>query len=178
MIQQTKAWLRTVVIGLNFCPFAGRVFDNDTIHYRVAGKSDFGEALEALYQELLYLDENAEMETSLVIFAEDFADFDDYLDLLAMGEALLQQHGYEGVYQLASFHPDYVFANSDADDAANYTNRSPFPMLHLIRETGLEKALQNYPDPDQIPERNMREARKLGTVQMQALLDVCKQSRE
>lgn len=97
--------------------------------------------------------------------------FDDFLDAVEIGDELMLAQGYEGVYQLASFHPDYCFEGSDEEDAANYTNRSPYPMLHLIREASIEKALAHYPkDPDLIPETNVKLARKLGLQKMQTLL--------
>ena len=91
-----------------------------------------------------------------------------------IADQLLTQHGYDGTYQLASFHPEYCFAGSDDNDAANYTNRSPFPMLHLLREDSLEMALENYPDPEQIPNRNVEKARTLGLDIMKAKLDKCR----
>jgi hypothetical protein len=95
------------------------------------------------------------------------------LDLVAIAEDVLIDQDYEGVYQLASFHPDYCFADSKPDDAANYTNRSPYPMLHIIREASIEKALTKYPNPEQIPERNMQLTRKLGLEKLQTLLATC-----
>lgn len=178
IIRQTRAWLQSVVIGMNFCPFARKVFDQDAIHYNVQLKTQFGDAVEELYQECVYLDDHPEIETSLIIFAEDFTDFDDYLDLLVFANHMLERYGYEGIYQLASFHPDYEFDSSESDDAANYTNRSPYPMLHLIREASLENALQHYPDPEGIPERNIAEARKQGLEKMQAMLESCKHTKE
>jgi len=108
-----------------------------------------------------------------LIYAGAFADFDDYLDFLGLAEALLSDQGYEGIYQLASFHPDYSFEEAALDDAANYTNRSPYPMLHLLRESSLEQAIAHYPDPENIPERNIALTRELGLTKMKTLLAAC-----
>jgi hypothetical protein len=109
-------------------------------------------------------------ETTLLILPEGCTQFNDFLDLTAMAEQLLIDQGYEGVYQLASFHPDYCFAGEDENDPANYTNRSPYPMLHIIREASIEQALKTYPNPELIPERNIELTRKLGLEKIQALL--------
>lgn len=169
LITHTRRWVEEVIVACNFCPFAAKVVAQEAIRYVVLPKSTWEDALEAVYEECCYLDEHPEAETTLVIFAEQFQDFEQYLDFLAMAEDLLAAHFYEGVYQLASFHPDYCFEGSDADDPANYTNRSPYPMLHLLREESVEKALEHFPDPEQIPERNVLFARQKGLAYMQAL---------
>ena len=116
------------------------------------------------------LDTEPATATTLLILASACTRFDDFLDLAAIAEQLLLDQGYEGVYQLASFHPEYCFAGSDQNDAANYTNRSPYPMLHIIRETDIAQALQSYQNPEQIPERNIELTRKLGLKKMQTQL--------
>jgi len=171
VLEKTKSWLKSVVIGLNFCPFAKPVFDQNKIHYQVSTARSFEDCLEDLIAEAERLDITAGIETSLLIFPDALENFDDFLDALDIGDELMQAQGYEGVYQLASFHPDYCFADSDADDAANYTNRSPFPIMHLIREASIERALESYSkDPDLIPENNIKLARELGLEKMQSLL--------
>jgi hypothetical protein len=111
------------------------------------------------------------IETSFLIFPRAFSKFDDYLYLLSLAESFLKKKGYEGVYQVASFHPLYLFAGSDENDPANYTNRSIYPMLHLLREESIDKALENYNDPENIPERNINFAREKGLVYMKMLRD-------
>lgn len=171
VIEKTKAWLQQLVIGLNFCPFAKPVFDAGKIHYQVSTAKALEDCLKDLIDEAERLDGTERIETSLLIFPDALSEFDDFLDAVEIGDDLMLAQGYEGVYQLASFHPDYCFADSDEDDAANYTNRSPFPMLHLIREKSMEMALDKYPkDPDLIPEANVKLARKLGLKKMQSLL--------
>lgn len=172
-ISQTRAWIDTVIVALNFCPFAKRELDRDSVRFRVIRENSLEQYLLALIDECVLLDQDPEIETSLLILPQDFAAFDTFLDLLEMANALLVEQGYIGIYQLASFHPDYCFANAPADDAANYTNRSPVPLLHLIRESSIERALTGYPQPEQIPERNMALARDKGTAEMQALLAAC-----
>lgn len=178
IISATQKWLTSFIIAYNICPFASREQQNDSIRYRVAHAVDMENALEVLMDECALLDADSTVATSLLIFAKCFADFDDYLDLLAIAEQLLSESGYDGIYQLASFHPNYCFEGSDEQDAANYTNRSPYPMLHIIRETSLSAALANYPDPEAIPERNIRHTRELGIEKLRALLTACSSNHE
>jgi hypothetical protein len=117
------------------------------------------------------LDNDPAIETSFLIFPNAFQQFDDYLDLVSLAEKLLKRKSYEGVYQVASFHPLYLFANSDESDPANYTNRSIYPMLQLLREESIDKALANYKDPEGIPARNINFAKEKGLVYMKMLRD-------
>ncbi|MGJ8561282.1 MAG: DUF1415 domain-containing protein [Litorimonas sp.] len=172
-INQTKAWLSNVVIGHNLCPFAKREYDSGRIHYAVIKTADFSEQLEHILKHCAALDRDEARETSLLIFPTALSDFDDYLDLLDIATALLKEQGYEGVYQLASFHPDYQFADVPPNDPSHYTNRSPYPMVHLLREASLEAALANYPNPENIPVRNIRRTQDLGLQAMQDLLAAC-----
>jgi len=171
IIDQTKKWITDVVIGCNFCPFAAREVKKNSIHYEVTTATTIEESLQALFLEFERLDANENIETSFLIFPDSFQDFHDYLDLVSSGEKLLDKKGYEGIYQIASFHPLYCFAGSDEDDAANYTNRSPYPMLHLLREESMEKALENFSEPENIPEKNIAFARNKGTAWMKMLRD-------
>jgi hypothetical protein len=173
IIEQTKKWVTDVVIGCNFCPFAAKEANQNKIRYQVENLTETKGCLASLLKECVALDEDANIETTLLIFPNGFAKFDDYLKLLALAEKLLKKEGYEGIYQVASFHPLYRFANSTANDPADYTNRSIYPMLHLLRETSIEKALQRYSNPAQIPERNVDFARQKGIVYMKMLRDAC-----
>ncbi|MFM6987903.1 MAG: DUF1415 domain-containing protein [Arenimonas sp.] len=169
-IPATADWIESVVVAHNFCPFAKRELRRDSVRYALAeGGADA--ALAAVLAECRHLDADTGTETTLLILPDGFDDFEEYLDLAAMAEDLLAEHGYEGVYQVASFHPDYRFADSDVDDAANYTNRSPYPMLHLLREDSLSRAIDAYPDVDAIPDANIAKARALGAAHWQALLE-------
>ena len=171
IITQTRYWLEHVVIGLNFCPFAKPVFEQAKVHFQVSDAQSLECCLEDLTVEVERLDRQNEIETSLLIFANSLQDFDNFLDVLDIANDLLIDQGYEGVYQLASFHPDYCFAECDVDDPANYTNRAPYPIFHLLREQSIEQALAHYENPENIPETNIQLARKLGIKKMQRLLD-------
>jgi hypothetical protein len=173
VIGQTKKWIVDVVIACNFCPFAAREIKRNSVYYGVVTETNLKKCLQLFVQEFHRLDDQPDIETSLLIFSKGFFSFDEYLVLLHEAERLLKRKGYEGIYQLASFHPNYRFAELSADDAANFTNRSPYPMLHLLREESIEKALEHYPDPEQIPERNIRFARDKGPVYMKMLRDAC-----
>ncbi|MCF8237769.1 MAG: DUF1415 domain-containing protein [Saprospiraceae bacterium] len=172
-IAQTRTWIREVVIGLQFCPFAAQPFQQDRIRYMILEPSPLQTVLEAVIREAYHLDREPETETTLLILPNAYADFMDYLDMLNLCEQLLIDQGYEGIYQIASFHPQYQFADTQPDDAANYTNRSPHAMLHLIREESITRVLEHYPDPELIPERNRTLARQKGLVAMMALRQAC-----
>lgn len=173
IITQTQCWLDTVIIKHNICPFAKKERDRGGIHFCIDESREVSQALENLIIECERLDQQPELETTLFILAQLGQDFDDYLDFLDIANQLLIEQDYEGVYQLASFHPDYRFEQSEQDDPADYTNRSPYPMLHLIRELSLENALANYPNPERIPERNIEYCRHLGLQKMQEMLAQC-----
>ena len=175
LVGQTQHWIKSVVIECNFCPFAKREIEKENVRYSVIRNKSLEDCLQSVIQECVFLDENESTETTLLIFPDVFEKFNDYLQFVEISEKLIADQGYEGVYQLASFHPDYVFADSSADDAANYTNRSPSPMLHFLREASLEKALESYPKPEKIPERNIEVARSLGLDTMKKKLDACRQ---
>ena len=172
-INQTKKWLSSVVIAHNLCPFAKREYDNKAIHYAVIEAVDSEGQLKQVMQQCAELDEQGTRETSLLIFPYALSDFEDYLNLLDFATVLLKDLGYEGVYQLASFHPYYQFDGTAADAPSNYTNRSPYPMLHILREASVEIALENYPNPETIPERNIQVTQALGLKVMQDLLARC-----
>jgi len=172
-IKETRHWIETVVIKNNFCPFAQRELKRGSIHFHVNRDLMMEDILFNVIQECKRLDETASIETSLLIYPAQFKDWDDFLDLIDIAQQLIVEQGYEGIYQLASFHPDYCFEDAPADDPANYTNRSPYPMLHLLREDSLEQALENYMEAEDIPERNIRKAREIGLAAMQNLLRDC-----
>jgi len=173
VIAQTKKWIADVVIGCNFCPFAAVPYKKGSIHYAVEYSTDLNSCLQAFMLECLRLDEDESIETSLLIFPEAFADFDTYLNLVEMVDELLEEQEYAGIYQVASFHPEYRFADAPADDPANYTNRSVYPMLHLLREDSLDKAIDTHPDAEGIPKRNIVFAREKGLAYMKLLRDAC-----
>ncbi len=171
--KQTENWLCRFIIQYSICPFAKKVHEDSRIRYSVIGSQETEPCLQAVIDECLYLDTNPETETTLIIFAENFLDFDSYLDFLNLAESLMRAQDYDGIYQLASFHPDYCFDGEADDDPANYTNRSPYPMLHLIREDSVEKAINNYTQPENIPLRNIRISREMGIKKLQSILKNC-----
>ena len=126
---------------------------------------------EALKAELQFLKENTDTETTLVVFPQAFKGFFAFNDFLYEANKIVFSLGFEGVFQIASFHPMYQFADTDRDDVENYTNRSPYPILHIIRENSLEIAISNYPGSELIPERNIELMNKMGSVKVKALLD-------
>ena len=172
-ITHTSNWIKNVVIGCNFCPFAAKALLKKTVRYVVVDNTDFKSALTTLAKEFEFLNDNNNIETTFIVFSDGFTDFLQYLDLVDKGERLLLKENYEGVYQLASFHPQYLFAGSNANDPANYTNRSPYPMLHILREDSITKALENFDDPDSIPEKNIDFAKKKGIAYMKMLAASC-----
>jgi len=173
IVNHTRQWLEEVIVGFNFCPFAKPVVDTGGVSYEVINEVSLDRCLEGLAEQLKVLHQHPKLETCLVIFPRGYDAFDQYLDLLALSEALIKDMGYEGVFQLASFHPDYCFEGAEFDDAANYTNRSPYPMLHIIREKSIEIALKAVKEPEKIPIRNIEFAREKGQVEMAKSLAKC-----
>lgn len=172
-ILDTKTWLEKVVIGLNFCPFAGREYRKESIRYVVLETSDRKSILTKLALEFQKLDETPAIETTLIILPGQFPDFMKYLDLVDLCQELLEEEDYEGLYQLASFHPLYLFAGAKESDPSNFTNRSPYPMIHILREESITRVLENYPDPEHIPERNIALANEKGLELMKELWKSC-----
>lgn len=171
--QATEDWIERVVIGYNFCPFARRVVLQRGVEYIVSTSTAIEAALLELVAACRQLDKDPSVVTSFLIFETHFADFENYLDGVAMAETLLIDLGYEGVYQLATFHPAYQFAGEDPEASSHYTNRSPYPMWHLLREDSLEKALEHYPNPEAIPERNAVVAAEQSPETWAAILSNC-----
>ncbi len=165
--------MESVVVGLNLCPFAKRELVNNRVRFTVTEADTEEQLLMDIQDELELLNSDEEIETTLLIHPNVLQDFYDYNQFQNLVDSLLEQMELNGVYQIASFHPDYQFGGTEPDDVENYTNRSPYPMLHLIREESLEQAIASYPDPDQIPERNIELLKSLGRDKMQALLQAC-----
>ncbi len=171
IIAATQIWLERAVIGLNLCPFAKGVHVKGQIRYVVSAAQNDNDLLDDLERELKFLTEAApeEVDTTLLIVPEVLADFGDFTDFLDLVEVVLRTQGLGGVLQVASFHPDYVFADAEADDIANHTNRAPYPTLHLIREASLARATAAFPDAADIYERNIETLRELGHEGWRAL---------
>jgi hypothetical protein len=173
VIALTKKWIREVVVGCNFCPFASKELKRGSIYYEVIAVADLEAVLQAAALALQQLDNEPDIETSLLILPNQFQLFDEYLELVELTEALIEKENYEGIYQVASFHPAYLFAGSNDEDPSNYTNRSPYPMLHFLREESVSRAIDSYPDIDGVPERNIRFTQEKGLLFMQQLLATC-----
>jgi len=164
-IARTRAWVRRAVIGLNLCPFAKAVEAKDRIRYVASDATEPEALLEALCDEMKRLAEAdpEEIETTLLIHPQALLDFLDYNDFLDLAEAALDQMGYSGLLQIASFHPQYQFAGTEPDDIGNASNRSPYPSLHLLREESVERAVAAFPEAEAIYEENMRTLEALGS---------------
>jgi len=170
-IQHTKDWLEQVIVGLNFCPFAKKELVNDSIHYHVSQQKQHKLALSEFAQQCEYLSDNKNIETSLLIYSKGFRQFDKYLSLVDYANELLEQLGYEGIFQLASFHPQYCFEGEYFNDAANFTNRSPYPTIHIIREESMARVLSVYKNPEEIPDNNIDLARHKGNQYFENILN-------
>lgn len=149
---------------MNLCPFAKAVYVKDQVRIVISDASTERALLEQLGEELALLRDSAEdsIDTTLLVHPQVLTDFLDYNDFLDTADALIEAMDLDGVLQVASFHPAYQFADSAADDAANLTNRAPYPILHLLREASIDRAVTAYPDPDAIIERNIATMQALG----------------
>ena len=174
VIGATLKWVDDIVIKHNFCPFARYVRTPNQIRCVVVS-GDAGNVIQSLYDELRHLEENNSTATTLIALTHSsVADFNGYLDVLAIGENMLHDWGYSGTYQLASFHPDYVFDGSNVNDAENYTNRSPYPLFHLIREADITRYMKKEEDAEKIFSRNIEKAQELGCPYFKGVLDALK----
>ncbi|MEY2802216.1 MAG: hypothetical protein RL513_1801 [Pseudomonadota bacterium] len=164
VVDDTRRWLERAVIGLNLCPFAKAVHVKGQVHYAVSAATGWNELLADLAHELdaLLAHDAGVRETTLLMAPRTLADFFEFTGFLAEADRLLQQRGLEGTIQLASFHPHYQFAGTGVDDITNFTNRAPYPTLHLLREDSIERAVQSFPDAADIYETNMATLRRLG----------------
>ncbi len=164
VIAATRLWLEKAVIGLNLCPFAKAVHAKDQIRYIVSGAQAPQALLEDLLRELQWLQsaDPAQTETTLLIHPGVLGDFLDYNDFLDVADDAVAELGLAGVIQVASFHPQYRFEGTDPEHIGNYSNRSPYPMLHLLREASVERAVTSYPDVATIPEQNIKTLERLG----------------
>lgn len=171
IIAATRRWLERSVIGLNLCPFADSVYRGGRVRFRVSEQRTAAALLEDLREELhgLQAADPGQCETTLLIHPWVLADFIEYNDFLEVCEATIAELDLEGELQVASFHPQYQFAGTQSEDIENYTNRSPYPMLHLLREASVERAIAAVPDTDEIYRRNIRTLRELGHAGWQRL---------
>jgi uncharacterized protein len=172
VIAATRHWLTEAVIGLNLCPFAKAVHVKGQIRYAVSEADNLEAVLSALETELqaLMAADPAAIDTTLLILPRAFGEFLDFNDGLFFADRLIKQLRLEGVIQIASFHPHYQFEGSEPDDIENYTNRAPYPILHLLREDSIERAVQAFPDAQEIYARNQETLRRIGLAGWNALM--------
>ncbi|MGA9025862.1 MAG: DUF1415 domain-containing protein [Steroidobacteraceae bacterium] len=178
VIAETRRWLERSVIGLGLCPFAARVYDAGLVRFRLSRRRSAAGLLSDLCGELLRLNQQdpGECETTLLIHPFVLTRFADYNEFLEVCDGALRRLGLEGEVQIASFHPDYRFADTNPGDIENFTNRSPYPMLHLLREASVERAAASVADPDEIYRRNIRTMRALGHAGWDALFTQTEQA--
>ena len=171
VLAETRHWLEEAVIGLNLCPFAKAVYVKNQVRLVVSKARHADDLLEELDRELdlLVATSAEEIDTTLLIHATLFEDFLDFNDFLEIAEGVVDEHGLEGVVQLASFHPRFQFDGSEPEDIGNYTNRAPFATLHLLREDSVARAVAAFPQAEAIFEQNIVTLEKLGTAGWQAL---------
>ena len=171
VLAKTRHWLEAAVIGLNLCPFAKAVYVKNQVRLVVSKARHADDLLEELDRELdlLVAAPAADIDTTLLIHATLFEDFLDFNDFLEVAEGVVDEHGLDGVIQLASFHPQFQFDGTEPGDISNYTNRAPFSMLHLLREDSVERAVEAFPQADAIFETNIATLEKLGLPGWKAL---------
>ena len=172
-IDAVQSWVESFVVGLNVCPFARREVIKQRVRYSVTAATDRQTLTKALEAELLCMQSDSAIETCLLIHPDVLNNFYDYNDYLVTANTLVFQLGLEGIFQIASFHPEYQFAGTDADAAENYTNRSPYPILHILREDSLSVAIDNHPNIETIPEANIQLMNELGAAKLKQMLQAC-----
>lgn len=178
--QHVWQWLDNAVIGLNLCPFAKKPRVNNQIKLAISTSTNSNDLINELLNELSFLDQTPAdtTDTTVIVIPYFLQDFSDYLHLLDVADMLIDQMGYRGKYQLASFHPHYQFDGTDVTDAENLTNTAPYPMLHLIREDSMEKVLAKYPNPESIPVNNIKTVESLTEKQLEEIYGFLKSSRK
>ena len=163
-VEITKRWINSVVLNLNLCPFAHKVVTEDKIHFVLFEGDSFEELSQLLWKEIsvLAFDEDIHHTTTLIILKDLGKDFFDYLDLVEWSNELLSESEAADLIQIAEFHPNYQFEGTLPKDVQNFTNRAPFPMFHLLKEKEVSQALENYPNPENIPQENIKKMNQLG----------------
>ncbi|WP_310448470.1 DUF1415 domain-containing protein [Thiobacillus sp.] len=172
VIAATREWLEKAVIGLNLCPFAKAVYVKNQVRFVVSAAKHLDGWLEDLDRELDFLAEAdpEQIDTTLLIHPTLLPDFLDFNDFMQLAEAAVEEHGLEGVIQIASFHPQFQFEGTAPDDMGNFTNRAPYPTLHLLREASIARAVEAFPEAETIYQRNIETLEALGRPAWEALL--------
>ncbi|WP_269617877.1 DUF1415 domain-containing protein [Zhongshania sp. BJYM1] len=173
--QEVQRWLAEAVVGLGLCPFAARPLQDERVVIDVSHAINAESLVDDLHQALCRLEETPveKLETSLLVVPNMLQDFYDYNDFLDIADAVLQEGGWEGEIQIASFHPEYQFAGTEKTDPENFTNRAPYPIFHLLREDSLEQAIASHPDPEGIPERNIAKLCEMEGDALKSLFPYC-----
>jgi len=168
--ERTRNWVSQVVVGLNLCPFANAVVKSDQLAVRIEPSDNLEVVLSALASQCENVLQCSEQFTVLLVLPNGFAKFDDYLDLVELAQSLLAQLELDEYLQIATFHPHYQFSDTEYDDPGNYTNRSPYPMLHILQEAAVEKAINAHPNTESIPQRNIELLQNMGLDQLTSLI--------
>ena len=167
--QQIRAWLDSFVVGLNLCPFARPVVASDALRISVCKSDELQQVAETFMAELALIQRSPESEiaTSLLVLPNALNNFQEYLSFIENAEALIEEMDLVGIIQLASFHPDYQFAGEPAESASHFTNRSPYPVIHFLREEMMERVLEDFPEPEAIPQRNIQTLEEIGRAEIE-----------
>lgn len=173
VVNSVERWLTSIVIELNLCPFANQEYRSDRVRIKESLAASEEDLLKDLVVEMSLLKRRPEVETTLLIHPNVLTDFVVFNQYLGFIESVLEAMDLQGVFQIASFHPDYQFSGTEADDVSNFTNRSPYPILHILREESLERAIESHPNTENIPVKNIRLMKSLGHEHMTRLLNLC-----
>ena len=167
--QHVRAWLESFVVGLNLCPFARPVVASDALRITVFESDELQQVAETFMAELDLIQQSPESEiaTSLLVLPNALNDFEEYLSFIENAEALIEEMDLAGIIQLASFHPDYQFSGEPAESASHFTNRSPYPVIHFLREEMMERVLEDFPEPEAIPQRNIQTLEDIGRAEIE-----------
>jgi hypothetical protein len=170
--EQVRAWLDDFVVGLNLCPFARPVVASKALRISICDSGDLQQVAESFVAELELIQQSSEsaIATTLLVLPNALNDFEQYLSFIENAETLIDEIGLCGTIQLASFHPDYQFEGEPADSASHFSNRSPFPLIHFLREDMMERVLENFPNPEQIPQRNIETLEAMGREDVERIL--------
>ena len=169
-IEESRYWIEKVVVGLNLCPFAQLPLSTGRDRFSVSQATSPENLFLDMAHELNLLTKDQSVETTLLIHPMVLTDFYDFNDFLSVADALLVEMNLDGIFQIASFHPRYQFAGTQPDDVENYTNRSPYPMLHILRESSLDQVIDSHPDVENIPLRNREKMNAMGIKALKSLL--------
>jgi len=173
VVKSVERWLTSIVIELNLCPFAAHEYRSGKVRFKESLATNEEDLLKDLVVEMSLLSRRPKIETTLLIHPKVLSDFAVFNQFLGFVESVIEAMELDGVFQIASFHPDYQFSGTEAGDVSNFTNRSPYPILHILREESLERAIESHPDTGNIPDKNIELMQSLGSEHMTKLLKLC-----